>query len=83
VEAVARLDAEIAAGEFVSILGPSGCGKSTLMMMMAGLETISAGEVLVRGEQVRGPSRENGLIFQDATLLPWKSALETCCSPSA
>jgi NitT/TauT family transport system ATP-binding protein len=81
VEAVARVDAEIAAGEFVSILGPSGCGKSTLMMMMAGLETISAGEVLVRGEQVRGPSRENGLIFQDATLLPWKSALENVLFP--
>ena len=81
VQAVARVDAEVATGEFVSILGPSGCGKSTLLMMIAGLETPSAGEVVVEGVPVAGPRRENGLIFQDATLLPWKTALENVLFP--
>jgi NitT/TauT family transport system ATP-binding protein len=81
VEAVARVDAEIAEGEFVSILGPSGCGKSTLLMMIAGLEAPSQGEILVEGRPVAGPRRENGLIFQDATLLPWKTALENVLFP--
>jgi NitT/TauT family transport system ATP-binding protein len=81
VQAVARVDAEVAEGEFVSVLGPSGCGKSTLLMMIAGLEPPSAGEVLVEGRPVAGPRRENGLIFQDATLLPWKTALENVLFP--
>ena len=81
VEAVAQVDAAIQPGEFVSLLGPSGCGKSTLLMMMAGLETPSVGDVALRGEAVRGPSAKNGLIFQDATLLPWKSALENVLFP--
>ena len=81
VQAVARVDAEVAEGEFVSILGPSGCGKSTLLMMIAGLEQPSAGEVVVEGRAVTGPRRENGLIFQDATLLPWKTALDNVLFP--
>ncbi|MCS6932864.1 MAG: ABC transporter ATP-binding protein [Acetobacteraceae bacterium] len=81
VEAIRRVDAEIAQGEFVSVLGPSGCGKSTLLMMIAGLEAPSHGEILIEGRAVTGPRRENGLIFQDATLLPWKTALENVLFP--
>lgn len=81
VEAVAHVDFDVAEGEFVSILGPSGCGKSTLLMMCAGLETVSDGAIEIGGAQVTGPRREFGLIFQDATLLPWKSALDNVLFP--
>ncbi|MDP0501462.1 MAG: ABC transporter ATP-binding protein [Verrucomicrobiota bacterium JB022] len=57
--------------EFISIIGPSGCGKSTLIRILAGLETISGGEVLLEGKAVTGPSRERGMVFQGYTLFPW------------
>lgn len=81
VEAVAHVDFDVAEGEFVSILGPSGCGKSTLLMICAGLEPASEGVIEIAGTPVLGPRREFGLIFQDATLLPWKSALENVLFP--
>lgn len=81
VEAVSHVDFDVAEGEFVSILGPSGCGKSTLLMMCAGLESVSDGAIEIGGTPVSGPRREFGLIFQDATLLPWKSALENVLFP--
>jgi len=57
--------------EFISIIGPSGCGKSTLIRILAGLETISGGDVLLEGNAVKGPSRERGMVFQGYTLFPW------------
>jgi NitT/TauT family transport system ATP-binding protein len=81
VEAVAGVSLDIAEGEFVSILGPSGCGKSTLLMMLAGLEPITAGRIAIRGEPMVGPRRDVGLVFQDATLLPWLSALDNVLFP--
>lgn len=68
--------------EFVTLLGPSGCGKSTLLMAVAGLETPTLGHVSVNGEQVYGPVPSLGIVFQDATLLPWKSALENVLYPA-
>ncbi|MGH9549854.1 MAG: ABC transporter ATP-binding protein, partial [Terriglobales bacterium] len=58
-----------------------GCGKTTLMMMIGGLESITEGEIHVDGQSVNAPRKENGLIFQDATLLPWKTALENVLFP--
>jgi ABC-type nitrate/sulfonate/bicarbonate transport system ATPase subunit len=57
--------------EFVSIIGPSGCGKSTLLRLIAGLETLDAGELLIGNEPITGPSVERGLVFQDPNLFPW------------
>ena len=57
--------------EFVSILGPSGCGKSTLLRIVAGLVPHTAGEVLVNGKPVAGPSPEIGVVFQTSNMLPW------------
>jgi NitT/TauT family transport system ATP-binding protein len=68
-------------GEFISLLGPSGCGKSTLLMMLAGLEQPTSGSFHLAGHEVNGPRRETGIIFQDATLLPWKSVLENVMFP--
>jgi NitT/TauT family transport system ATP-binding protein len=81
VHAVAETSFTVSSGEFVSLLGPSGCGKSTLLMMLAGLETASAGSLVLAGEALAGPRRDTGVIFQDATLLPWKTALENVLFP--
>ncbi len=64
---------DIAAGEFVSLLGPSGCGKSTLLLMIAGLLPASAGTIQVGGTPVRGVRTDIGVMFQDSTLVPWRS----------
>jgi NitT/TauT family transport system ATP-binding protein len=81
IQAVASASIDVARGEFVSLLGPSGCGKSTLLMMIAGLERPTGGSILLGGTEIREPRREIGIIFQDATLLPWKSALDNVLFP--
>ena len=81
VEAVAEASFEIARGDFVSILGPSGCGKSSLMLMLAGLESATSGVATLDGLTVTGPQTEAGMMFQDPTLLPWRSVLENVLFP--
>ncbi len=73
VHAFGPADLTIHEGEFVSLLGPSGCGKSTLMLIIAGLLEPSGGEVLVGGAEVRGPQTDIGIMFQDNTLVPWRT----------
>jgi NitT/TauT family transport system ATP-binding protein len=65
----------IAEGEFVAFLGPSGCGKTTLMRMAGGLETPSAGRIVLEGETVAGPSRQKGMVFQSYSSFPWLTVL--------
>jgi len=57
--------------EFVCVIGPSGCGKSTLIRILAGLETKTAGHVLLDGHEVTGPGPDRGMVFQGYTLFPW------------
>ncbi|MEQ4616990.1 MAG: ABC transporter ATP-binding protein [Corticimicrobacter sp.] len=71
VRALDGLDLDIADGEFVSIVGPSGCGKSTLLRMLAGLDPYEEGEMRMQGHPIQGPSRDVGVVFQAANLLPW------------
>jgi NitT/TauT family transport system ATP-binding protein len=80
-EVLRNVSIDIPERQFISILGPSGCGKSTLLMMLAGLEPISAGSIDIAGQPVKAPRRDVGIIFQDPTLLPWKSALENVLFP--
>jgi NitT/TauT family transport system ATP-binding protein len=77
-EIVALLDLNlhVEQSEFVVILGPSGCGKSTLLQIVAGLEPISAGQVLLAGRTIQGWGAERTLIFQRPNLFPWLTALE-------
>jgi NitT/TauT family transport system ATP-binding protein len=65
-------------GEFISLVGPSGCGKSTVLRIVAGLGPISSGEVRIAGlapEQARREHQDMAFVFQDATLLPWRTVI--------
>ncbi|MCP4386030.1 MAG: ABC transporter ATP-binding protein [Hyphomicrobiales bacterium] len=73
VHAFGPVDLDIARGEFISLLGPSGCGKSTLMLMIAGLLESSSGEIELEGHAVNGPQTDIGIMFQDNTLVPWRT----------
>ncbi|APX34039.1 ATP-binding protein [Brachybacterium sp. P6-10-X1] len=70
-EALGGVSLEVTENEFVTVVGPSGCGKSTLMNILAGLEEPTSGTARVDGTQVRGPSPERGVIFQQYALFPW------------
>jgi NitT/TauT family transport system ATP-binding protein len=60
-------------GEFLTFLGPSGCGKSTLLKLVSGLSPVSEGQVEVNGMTPENAREMMGFIFQDATLLPWRT----------
>ena len=68
VEALRDVSLDVEEGEFCSIVGPSGCGKSTLLSVLAGLETLTGGEVTVDGEALRGPSPKVGFMPQQAQM---------------
>lgn len=61
--------------EFICVIGPSGCGKSTLARILAGLESPSAGRVLLDGNPIEGPGADRGMVFQGYTLFPWLTVL--------
>jgi ABC-type nitrate/sulfonate/bicarbonate transport system ATPase subunit len=62
-------------GEFLTIIGPSGCGKSTLLSCIAGLVAYDSGGIRVDGDLVRGPYARCAVVFQHASLLPWRSVV--------
>src|SRR3712207_1481701 len=74
-----RLDVDD--GEFVAVLGPSGCGKSTLLKIISGLLAPSRGRVVLGGVAVTRPQQKVGIVFQQPTLLPWKSVIENVLEP--
>jgi NitT/TauT family transport system ATP-binding protein len=78
VDALAEIDLDVAAGEFVAIVGPSGCGKSTLLHLLAGFDVPTGGEVLIDSRRVVPGTVPKGLgyIFQKDTVLPWKRVRE-------
>jgi NitT/TauT family transport system ATP-binding protein len=74
-EALRDIVLSIGAGEFVAIVGPSGCGKTTFLRIVAGLEPATAGEVRIDGRVVTGPGGDRGFVFQQDSLLPWRTVL--------
>jgi len=75
VTALSGTSIEVRDNEFLSIVGPSGCGKSTLLRLMAGLDRPTTGQVVYRGQAVQRPTGRIGLVFQDYSLLPWRTLL--------
>lgn len=71
--ALSNISFSVAKGEFVSIVGPSGCGKTSLLNAFAGLLSISNGILMLGGERITGPGRDRAVVFQNASLLPWRS----------
>jgi len=63
-------------GEFVALIGHSGCGKSTVLSMLAGLNEISGGGIILAGKELAGPGPDRGIVFQSPCLLPWMTAFE-------
>jgi NitT/TauT family transport system ATP-binding protein len=76
VRALDRVSFDVRGGEFLSIVGPSGCGKSTLVMLIAGLMRPTSGVITVDGRAVSRPQTALGIVFQNAVLLAWRTALD-------
>ncbi|MFC5008167.1 ABC transporter ATP-binding protein [Dactylosporangium cerinum] len=64
---------QVRPGEFIALIGPSGSGKSTLIRLLAGLDRPLFGTITVGGHRVSGPDPSRALVFQDPTLLPWRT----------
>lgn len=76
--AIDRLSLEVENGTFVSVVGPSGCGKSTLLLIIDGLLKPTAGTVAIDGRPITSPGRDRAMVFQEASLFPWYTALRNC-----
>ncbi|MBG6238418.1 NitT/TauT family transport system ATP-binding protein [Mycetocola sp. CAN_C7] len=79
--ALSGLNLEVREGEFLSLLGPSGCGKSTALNIMGGLLKATEGTVTFGGETITGPSRQIGMMFQQAVMFPWRTTLDNVLLP--
>jgi NitT/TauT family transport system ATP-binding protein len=79
--ALGPIDLDVADGEFVAVLGPSGCGKSTLLKILSGLLPSSRGEARLGGQLIERPRQDVGVVFQQPTLLPWKTVRENVLMP--
>ncbi len=81
VHALQDINLTLRKGSFSSVIGSSGCGKSTLLKIMAGLIPPSKGRVVLQGRPVTGPRRDIGMMFQQATLFPWRTTIENIVLP--
>ncbi|MBC9225607.1 ATP-binding cassette domain-containing protein [Aeromicrobium sp. 636] len=68
------LELDIAAGEFLTLVGPSGCGKSTVLDLISGLAAPTSGSLTIDGAPITGPGLDRSVVFQQYTLLPWRTA---------
>ena len=76
IKALENINLAVNATEFLCIIGPSGCGKTTLLRMIAGLDHPSSGEIILDGNEVKGPSPDRGMVFQEFSLFPWRTVLK-------
>ena len=72
---------DVHAGEFVCLVGPSGCGKTTLLYALAGHLAPTGGRITIDGVEVKGPSPDRLLLFQEPALFPWLSVLQNLVFP--
>ena len=73
---VDEFDLKMKKGEFISLIGHSGCGKSTVLSMVAGLNDISEGVVILDGKEIYNAGPDRGVVFQAPSLFPWLTARE-------
>jgi NitT/TauT family transport system ATP-binding protein len=84
VPALEDISLTVGAGKFTVIVGPSGCGKTSLLMMMAGLRHQTSGTIIIQGRPIDKPDPDRvGVVFQEASLFPWLSALDNIDFPMA
>ncbi len=81
VQALDRVSFTVSRGAFVVLVGPSGCGKTTLLRILAGLMPPTDGSAFLEGARIDGPHRQIGVVFQQANLMPWRSALVNITLP--
>jgi NitT/TauT family transport system ATP-binding protein len=81
VRALDNVSFTVQEGEFVSLLGPSGCGKSTLLWAIAGLKALDSGAILLDADAIQKPHPGIAFIFQEPTLLPWRTVIENIAFP--
>ncbi|KAF5428571.1 NitT/TauT family transport system ATP-binding protein [Candidatus Methanophagaceae archaeon] len=74
--ALDRFNVGVKPSEFLCIIGPSGCGKSTLLRLIAGLDEPSSGTIILDGKELKGPSPDRGMVFQEYSLFPWRTVLK-------
>lgn len=79
--ALDKVNLDIGDGEFIALVGPSGCGKTTLLKILAGLQGGFSGEARLGNVAITKPSLEVGVVFQEPTLLPWRTILENIMLP--
>ena len=69
--ALKNVNLEIMENEVVSIIGHSGCGKSTILSIVAGLQELTSGAMLLENKEIKGPGPDRAVVFQNHSLLPW------------
>ncbi|MFJ5762377.1 ABC transporter ATP-binding protein [Neobacillus sp. NPDC093182] len=74
--ALENINLDIKDGEFICIVGPSGCGKTTFLNTVVGLLKPSRGEILLDQKKIDGPGNDRAMVFQNPSLLPWRTVLE-------
>ncbi len=74
--ALQNINLQIKDGEFICIVGPSGCGKTTFLNTVVGLLKPSKGEILLDQQKIDGPGKDRAMVFQNPSLLPWRTVLE-------
>ncbi|MBA3871424.1 MAG: ABC transporter ATP-binding protein [Anaerolineae bacterium] len=79
--ALGPISFKVVPASFVCLLGPSGCGKSTLIRVLAGLQAATDGGAYLDKERILQPSRQVGIMFQDANLMPWRTVIENIALP--
>ena len=79
--ALGPISFDVAEQEFVCVVGPTGCGKSTLIRSLAGLLPATSGAALYDGQVIDRPMHQFAIMFQDANLMPWRTALDNIALP--
>ncbi|WP_097461037.1 ABC transporter ATP-binding protein [Mangrovitalea sediminis] len=76
IEALRGVNLEVMPNEFITFVGASGCGKSTLLRILAGLETHTSGDILLRDQPIDGPGVDRAMVFQHYSLYPWLTVMK-------